>query len=70
MFSRGRPKMKFSVSRGAPTGSWKRLGAAVVVVGDLRNYFINEIHQPYIDASLFAMTMMFAFHGQGMDRSP
>ncbi|MBK8802730.1 MAG: nitroreductase family protein [Fibrobacteres bacterium] len=56
--------------QGGSNGFVEAVGAAVVVVGDLRNYFINEIHQPYIDASLFAMTMMFAFHGQGMGSIP
>lgn len=56
--------------QGGSNGFVEAVGAAVVVVGDLRSYFINEIHQPYIDASLFAMTMMFAFHGQAMGSIP
>ncbi|MBK9579562.1 MAG: nitroreductase family protein [Fibrobacterota bacterium] len=56
--------------QGGSNGFVESVGAAVVVVGDLRSYFINEIHQPYVDGSLFAMTMMFAFHGQGMGSIP
>ncbi|MCB9495450.1 MAG: nitroreductase family protein [Fibrobacteria bacterium] len=56
--------------QGGTNGFTESVGAAIVVVGDLRNFFINEIHQPYIDGSLFAMSMMFAFHAQGMGSIP
>ena len=43
---------------------------ALLVTADMRNYFINERHQMYVDGGLFAMDLLLSLHHKGVATIP
>lgn len=43
---------------------------AVLVTADMRNYFINERHQMYVDGALYAMHLLLSLHYKGLATIP
>ena len=56
--------------QGGNNGFMDSIRVAILITSDLNNYFINEIHQAYIDGGLYAMTLIYAFHSLGIGTIP
>jgi len=51
-------------------GFTENIQIAIVVTSSLESYFINEIHQAYIDGGLYAMTLIYCLHSLGLGTIP
>nr|WP_321356181.1 nitroreductase family protein [uncultured Draconibacterium sp.] len=51
-------------------GFTENIDTAIVVACSLNAFFINEMHQAYIDGGLYAMTLIYALHSQGLGTIP
>ena len=67
---KGQEKNRLLNFQGGCNGFVDSINTAILVAGDLHEYFINEIHQSYVDASLFSMVLMYSFHANGMGSIP
>ena len=51
-------------------GFTENIQIAIIVTASLESYFINEIHQAYIDGGLYAMTLIYCLHSLGLGTIP
>lgn len=51
-------------------GFIENIQVAIVVTSSLESFFINEIHQAYIDGGLYAMTLLLCLHSVGLGTIP
>lgn len=51
-------------------GFIENIQVVVVVTSSLESFFINEIHQAYIDGGLYAMTLLLCLHSVGLGTIP
>lgn len=47
-----------------------QIDTAIIVSCSLNSFFIHERHQAYIDGGLYAMTLIYALHSQGLGTIP
>lgn len=51
-------------------GFTDNIDTAILVSCSLNSFFISEKHQAYIDGALYAMTLIYALHSQGLGTIP
>lgn len=56
--------------QGGNKGFTNTINVALLITSNLNNYYINEIHQAYIDGGLYAMSLIYAFHSQNLGIIP
>ncbi|BFK00755.1 hypothetical protein F020042I8_33160 [Bacteroides xylanisolvens] len=56
--------------QGGANSFYKEVNKAILITGDLNRYYSTEMHLPYVDASLFAMSLMYAFTSLGIASIP
>ena len=57
-------------TQGGANSFYKEANKAILITGDLNRYYSTEMHLPYIDASLFAMSLMYALTYLGIASIP
>ena len=56
--------------QGGNKGFSKEMKAAILITADINSYFINEVHQVYIDGGLYAMNLLYSLHFVGLASIP
>ncbi len=51
-------------------GFFEEIDTAVLVCCDTQSYFMGEANLPYVDGGLYAMTLIYALHSQGLGTIP
>lgn len=69
MFS-GEKKDKMLLLQGGANSFYKEVDKALLITGDLNRYYTMEAHLPYVDASLFGMTLIYALTANGIASIP
>ena len=66
----GTAKDKILNIQAGASGFKETVNKAILITGNYNRYFTNEIHLPYVDASLFAMSLIYAFHSKNIASVP
>lgn len=66
----GKQKNDVLYSQGGARSFYKEANRAIIVTADMERYFINEVHLGYVDGSLFAMSLIYAFTYLGIATIP
>lgn len=56
--------------QGGNRGFTELIDTAILITSDLKQFFINERHQAYVDGGLYAMSLLYALHAQGLGTIP
>ena len=56
--------------QGGANSFYKEVNKVLLVTGNLNRYYSMEQHLPYVDASLFAMSLMYAMAANGIASIP
>lgn len=67
---RGKSKNALLEWQGGNRGFTELIDTAILVTSDLNRFFINERHQAYVDGGLYAMSLLYALHAQGLGTIP
>lgn len=51
-------------------GFLEEIDKAILITVDYRNFFLNELHQAYVDGGLYAMSLINALHSLGLGTIP
>src|SRR5690606_18376889 len=66
----GDKKNELLKMQGGSNGFIDSIDKVVLISGDYQKYFLTEMHMPYVDGSLFAMSFMYALHSLGVGSIP
>lgn len=69
VFSREKKDRILQIQSGA-SSFYKEADKAILITGDLQRYYTTEMHLPYVDASLFCMSLIYAFTSLGIASIP
>lgn len=67
---RGRSKNALLEWQGGNRGFTDEIDTALLITSDLSRFFLNERHQAYVDGGLYAMSLLYALHAQGLGTIP
>lgn len=67
---RGNKKNDLLAWQGGCNGFYEGIDTAILVACNVESYFLHEITLPYVDGGLYAMTLMYALHSQGLGSIP
>lgn len=67
---RGDKKVRLLEMQGGASGFADRADAAIMICADMRRYYTREVHLGYVDASLFAMSLIYALTAAGVATVP
>lgn len=67
---RGRPKNALLEWQGGNRGFTEAIDTAILITSDLHQFFLNERHQAYVDGGLYAMSLLYALHAEGLGTIP
>lgn len=56
--------------QGGANSFYKEANKAILITGDMNRYFTTEMHLPYVDGSLFAMSLIYALTSLGIASIP
>lgn len=56
--------------QGGANSFYKEANKAVLITGDMNRYYTTEMHLPYVDGSLFAMSFIYALTSLGVASIP
>lgn len=56
--------------QGGSNGFIESVNKVAMITGDFNKYFLSEVHMPYVDGGLFAMSFMYALHSIGLGSIP
>lgn len=51
-------------------GFYEEMDTAILVCCNIQSYFMGEVNLPYVDGGLYAMTLIYALHSQGLGTIP
>lgn len=51
-------------------GFYEEIDTAILVCCNIQSYFMGEVNLPYVDGGLYAMTLIYALHSQGLGTIP
>ena len=57
-------------TQGGANSFYKEANKAILITGDLNRYYSTEMHLPYVDASLFSMSLIYALTSLGVASIP
>lgn len=66
----GEQKNKILGLQGGANSFYKEANKAVLITGNLNRYYTTEMHLPYVDGSLFAMSFIYALTSLGVASIP
>lgn len=66
----GKQKDGVLYSQGGARSFYKEASRAIIVTADMERYFLSEAHLGYVDGSLFAMSLIYAFTYLGVATIP
>lgn len=66
----GELKNDILYSQGGARGFFKEASNAIIITADMERYYLNEMHLGYVDSSLFAMSLIYAFTYLGIASIP
>lgn len=66
----GEQKNKILSLQGGANSFYKEANKAVLITGNLNRYYTTEMHLPYVDGSLFAMSFIYALTSLGVASIP
>ena len=66
----GKQKDDVLYSQGGARSFYKEASRAIIVTADMERYFLSEAHLGYVDGSLFAMSLIYAFTYLGIASIP
>lgn len=66
----GEQKDKILSLQGGANSFYKEANKAVLITGNLNRYYTTEMHLPYVDGSLFAMSFIYALTSLGVASIP
>lgn len=66
----GEQKNKILCLQGGANSFYKEANKAVLITGNLNRYYTTEMHLPYVDGSLFAMSFIYALTSLGVASIP
>lgn len=66
----GEDKDRILKLQGGANSFYKEADKAVLITGDMNRYYTTEMHLPYVDASLFAMSFIYALTSLGVASIP
>lgn len=66
----GEDKDRILKLQGGANSFYKEADKAVLITGDMKRYYTTEMHLPYVDASLFAMSFIYALTSLGIASIP
>ena len=66
----GEKKDKMLLLQGGANSFYKEVDKALLITGNLNRYYTMEAHLPYVDASLFGMTLIYALTANGIASIP
>lgn len=66
----GEQKDKILKLQGGANSFYKEANKAVLITGNLNRYYTTEMHLPYVDGSLFAMSFIYALTSLGVASIP
>lgn len=52
--------------QGGSLGFGQTIDKAILITGDQNKYYTDEVHLPYVDGSLYAMSLVYALHSMGL----
>lgn len=66
----GKDKDLILEMQGGASSFYSEANKAVLITGDMNRYFTTEMHLPYVDGSLFAMSFIYALTSLGVASIP
>lgn len=66
----GKQKDEVLYAQGGANSFYKEASRAIIVTADMERYFLSEAHLGYVDGSLFAMSLIYAFTYLGVASIP
>lgn len=66
----GEKKNKLLKRQGGSKGFYEEINVAILITVEQKKYFMNEMHQCYVDGGLYAMGLLHALHYMGLATIP
>ena len=66
----GKDKDEILKLQGGANSFYQEANKAILVTGDMNRYYTTEMHLPYVDGSLFAMSFIYALTSLGVASIP